>query len=209
MTKTKPFIIPKGQVMRAFELVKANAGAAGVDKQSIMDFEGNLKDNLYKLWNRLSSGSYFPPPVKAVAIPKKTGGERILGIPTVGDRIAQMVVKLEFEPQVEPYFLVDSYGYRPNKSALDAISVTRERCWRYDWVLEFDIKGLFDNIPHELLLKAVHQHTDSPWVKLYIERWLKAPMQMPNGEVGQSNEGYTARWRHQPCSGELIFALCL
>ena len=175
--------------MRAFELVKANAGAAGVDKQSIMDFEGNLKDNLYKLWNRLSSGSYFPPPVKAVAIPKKTGGERILGIPTVGDRIAQMVVKLEFEPQVEPYFLAGSYGYRPGKSALDAIRVTRERCWRYDWVLEFDIKGLFDNIPHELLLKAVHQHTDSPWVKLYIERWLKASMQMPNGELVNRMKG--------------------
>jgi len=130
--------------MRAFELVKANAGAAGVDKQSLSDFERNLADNLYKLWNRLSSGSYFPPPVKAVAIPKKAGGERLLGIPTVSDRIAQMVVKLEFEPQVEPHFLSDSYGYRPNKSALDAVGVTRERCWRYDWVLEFDIKGLFD-----------------------------------------------------------------
>lgn len=182
MTKTKPFIIPKRQVMHAFELVKANAGSAGIDRQSISDFEDNLKDNLYKLWNRLSSGSYFPPPVKAVAIPKKTGGERILGIPTVSDRIAQMVVKLEFEPQVEPHFLADSYGYRPNKSALDAIGVTRQRCWRANWVLEFDIKGLFDNIPHDLLLKAVHKHTNSPWVRLYINRWLTAPMQMPNGE---------------------------
>ena len=180
--KTKSFIISKWQVLKAYELVKANAGAAGVDQQSLSDFERNLKSNLYKLWNRLSSGSYFPPPVKAVAIPKKTGGERILGIPTVSDRIAQMVVKLEFEPQVEPLFLSDSYGYRPNKSALDAIGVTRQRCWRYDWVLEFDIKGLFDNIPHDLLLKAVHKHTDSPWVRLYIKRWLTAPMQMPNGE---------------------------
>ena len=180
--KTKSFIISKWQVLKAYELVKANAGAAGVDKQSLSDFERNLKGNLYKLWNRLSSGSYFPPPVKAVAIPKKAGGERILGIPTVSDRIAQMVVKLEFEPQVEPLFLSDSYGYRPNKSALDAIGVTRQRCWRYDWVLEFDIKGLFDNIPHDLLLKAVHKHTDSPWVRLYIKRWLTAPMQMPNGE---------------------------
>jgi len=180
--KTKPFTISKWQVFRAFELVKANAGAAGVDKQSLSDFEKDLKSNLYKLWNRLSSGCYFPPAVKAVAIPKKTGGERILGIPTVSDRIAQMVVKLEFEPQVEPCFLADSYGYRPNKSALDAIGVTRQRCWRYDWVLEFDIKGLFDNIPHDLLLKAVHKHTDSPWVKLYIKRWLTAPMQMPDGE---------------------------
>ncbi len=189
LTKTKPYIIPKWQVMRAFELVKANAGAAGVDQQSIKDFEDNLKDNLYKLWNRLSSGSYFPPPVKAVAIPKKTGGERILGVPTVSDRIAQMVVKLEFEPQVEPYFLADSYGYRPNKSALDAVGVTRQRCWRYDWVLEFDIKGLFDNIPHDLLLKAVHKHTDSPWVRLYIERWLTSPMQMQNGELSERTRG--------------------
>ncbi len=149
LTKTKPFIIPKRQVMHAFELVKANAGSAGIDQQSIKDFEENLSDNLYKLWNRLSSGSYFPPPVKAVAIPKKSGGERVLGIPTVSDRIAQMVVKLEFEPQVEPHFLADSYGYRPNKSALDAIGVTRQRCWRSNWVLEFDIKGLFDNIPHD------------------------------------------------------------
>ncbi len=189
MTKTKPYIIPKWQVMRAFELVKANAGAAGVDQQSIKDFEGDLKDNLYKLWNRLSSGSYFPPSVKAVAIPKKAGGERILGIPTVSDRIAQMVVKLEFEPHVEPHFLADSYGYRPNKSALDAVGVTRQRCWRYDWVLEFDIKGLFDNIPHDLLLKAVHKHTDSPWVRLYIERWLTAPMQMQNGELLERTRG--------------------
>jgi RNA-directed DNA polymerase len=189
LAKTKPYIIPKWQVMRAFELVKANAGAAGVDQQSIQDFEGNLKDNLYKLWNRLSSGSYIPPPVKAVAIPKKDGGERILGVPTVSDRIAQMVVKLEFEPQVEPHFLADSYGYRPNKSALDAVGVTRERCWRYDWVLEFDIKGLFDNIPHDLLLKAVRKHTDSPWVRLYIERWLTAPMQMQNGELIKRERG--------------------
>jgi group II intron reverse transcriptase/maturase len=127
--------------------------------------------------------------VKAVAIPKKAGGERLLGIPTVSDRIAQMVVKLEFEPQVEPHFLPDSYGYRPNKSALDAVGVTRERCWRYDWVLEFDIKGLFDNIPHDFLLKAVYKHTDTPWVRLYIERWLTAPMQMPNGELINREKG--------------------
>jgi len=169
--------------------VKANAGAAGVDNQSLLDFEKNLKSNLYKLWNRLSSGSYFPPPVKAVAIPKKTGGERILGIPTVSDRIAQMVVKLEFEPQVEPHFLPDSYGYRPNKSALDAIGITRQRCWRNNWVLEFDIKGLFDNIPHDLLLKAVYKHTDSPWVRLYIKRWLTASMLMPNGKLVERGMG--------------------
>jgi len=189
MNQTKPFIIAKWQVMQAYRLVKANHGAAGVDKQSIEDFETNLKANLYKLWNRLSSGSYFPPPVKAVAIPKKTGGERILGIPTVSDRIAQMVIKLTFDPLVEPHFLADSYGYRPNKSAIDAIGVTRQRCWNYNWVLEFDIKGLFDNIPHDLLLKAVDKHTDNLWVRLYIERWLTAPMQQANGEIMARSKG--------------------
>lgn len=181
MEKTKPFNISKQLFEQAYKLVKANAGAAGVDQQSLEDFERNLKDNLYKLWNRMSSGCYFPPPVKAVPIPKKSGGERILGIPTVGDRICQMVAKLVFEPVVEPYFLPDSYGYRPNRSALDAIEVTRKRCWQYDWVLEFDIKGLFDNIPHERLMKAVQKHTQEKWVLLYIERWLKAPMQHADG----------------------------
>ena len=164
---TKAFNIPKQLVVQAYELVKANAGAGGVDRQSLGDFEKNLKDNLYKIWNRLSSGCYFPPAVKAVAIPKKTGGERILGVPTIGDRVAQTVVKLIFEPCVEPHFLADSYGYRPNKSALDAVGITRRRCWEYDWVLEFDIRGLFDNISHELLMKAVRKHTDCKWVILY------------------------------------------
>jgi group II intron reverse transcriptase/maturase len=189
MSQTKPYIISKGQVLQAYQLVKANHGSAGIDKQSIEDFETNLKANLYKLWNRLSSGSYFPPPVKAVAIPKKAGGERILGIPTVSDRIAQMVIKLTFEPLVEPHFLADSYGYRPNKSAIDAIGVTRQRCWNYNWVLEFDIKGLFDNIPHDLLLKAVEKHTDNRWVRLYIGRWLTAPMQRANGEIIARTKG--------------------
>jgi len=156
LENTKVFNIPKQLVMQAYTLVKANAGAAGVDQQSLEDFERNLKDNLYRIWNRMSSGCYFPPPVKAVPIPKKSGGERILGVPTVADRIAQMVVKLVFEPIVEPLFLADSYGYRPNKSALDAVAITRKRCWQSDWVLEFDIKGLFDNIPHDLLMKSVN-----------------------------------------------------
>src|SRR5271170_5457866 len=133
LNKTKPFDISKQRVMQAWKLVKENDGSAGVDQQSIADFEKNLKDNLYKIWNRLSSGSYFPPPVKAVPIPKKSGGERILGVPSVSDRVAQMVVKLIFEPCVEPIFLPDSYGYRPNKSALEAVGITRQRCWRYDW----------------------------------------------------------------------------
>lgn len=189
MSQTKQFIISKWQVMQAYELVKANKGSAGVDNQSISDFEHDLKGNLYKIWNRLSSGSYFPPPVKAVAIPKKTGGERILGIPTVSDRIAQMVVKLSLEPLVEPCFLEDSYGYRPNKSALEAIGVTRKRCWQYAWVIEFDIKGLFDNIPHDLLIKAVDKHVTQPWIKLYIQRWLTAPMVYSNGELINREQG--------------------
>lgn len=189
MDKTKPFNISKRLVMYAFRLIKANAGAAGVDKQSIADFEKRLKDNLYKLWNRMSSGSYFPPPVKAVPIPKKTIGMRILGVPTVADRIAQMVVKLTFEPKVEPYFLPDSYGYRPNKSALDAVGVTRQRCWYYDWLIEYDIKGLFDNLDHSLLLKAVKKHTGNKMELLYIERWLKTPMQMPDGSLQEKIRG--------------------
>ena len=186
---TKQFDIPKPLVTQAYKLVKANAGAAGVDQQSLKDFEIHLEDNLYKIWNRMSSGCYFPPPVKAVAIPKKTGGERILGIPTVGDRIAQTVVRLCFEPCVEPVFLNDSYGYRPNKSAIDALEVTRKRCWSYDWVLEFDVKGLFDNIPHELLMKAVRKHTDCKWVILYIERWLKVPMICKDGKQVERTRG--------------------
>jgi len=189
MEKTKPFSISKWQVYKAYKLVKANAGSAGVDRQSLADFDEDLKSNLYKLWNRLSSGSYFPPPVMAVAIPKKSGGERVLGIPTVSDRIAQMVVKLEFEPKAEQQFLPDSYGYRRGKSALDAIGITRRRCWKYDWVLEFDIKGLFDNIPHDLLRKSVDKHNDNPWVRLYIERWLIAPMQMSDGRIVERNLG--------------------
>jgi RNA-directed DNA polymerase len=189
LNKTKPFIISKNLVMQAFKLIKENKGSAGIDQQSIADFELNLKDNLYKIWNRMSSGTYFPPPVKAVPIPKKSGGERILGVPTISDRIAQMVVKLIFEPCVEPIFLPDSYGYRPNKSALDAVGVTRTRCWQYDWVVEFDIKGLYDNIDHDLLMKAVRKHTDNKLVLLYIERWLKTPMQLPDGSQQEKTKG--------------------
>jgi RNA-directed DNA polymerase len=189
MDKTKPFDISKHVVWNAYKRVKANKGAAGVDDESIAKFEENLKDNLYKIWNRMSSGSYFPPPVKAVEIPKKNGGIRILGIPTVSDRIAQMVAKMYFEPKVEPHFLADSYGYRPGKSAIDAVGVTRQRCWRYDWLMEFDIKGLFDNISHELLLRAVRKHTESKWLILYIERWLKTPFQTEDGKLIERKSG--------------------
>src|SRR5271166_414609 len=182
-TTNKPFLIEKWRVYEAYKAVKSNQGAAGVDGQTIEAFEADLKGNLYKIWNRMSSGTYFPPPVRAVSIPKKSGGERILGVPTVSDRIAQMVVKQLIEPDLDPIFLSDSYGYRPNKSALDAVGVTRKRCWKYDWVLEFDIKGLFDNITHDLLLKAVRKHVKCKWALIYIERWLTAPMEQDDGLV--------------------------
>lgn len=189
MDKTKPYDISKHVVWEAYKKVKANKGSAGIDDESMEQFEENLKDNLYKLWNRMSSGCYFPPRVKAVEIPKKGKGTRTLGIPTVADRIAQMVAKAYFEPTVEPYFLPDSYGYRPGRSAIDAVAIARKRCWRYDWILEFDIKGLFDNIDHDLLLRAVRKHTDTKWVILYIERWLKTPFQMADGRMVERTAG--------------------
>lgn len=187
--ETKSYNISKHIVWEAYKKVKANKGAAGVDNINIEKFEENLKDNLYKLWNRLSSGSYFPPPVRAVEIPKKNGGTRLLGIPTVEDRIAQMVVRMYFEPSVDKIFYKDSYGYRPNKNAIEALGVIRERCWKYDWVLEFDIKRLFDNIDHKLLMKAVKKHTEEKWVILYIERWLKVPFKMSDGRIVERNTG--------------------
>ena len=193
-TTDKPFKIDKRLVYEAYKAVKSNAGAAGVDGKTIEQFEADLRNNLYKLWNRMSSGSYFPPPVRAVSIPKKTGGQRILGVPTVADRVAQMVVKQLIEPDLEPIFLADSYGYRPRKSALDAVGVTRQRCWKYDWVLEFDIKGLFDNIDHELMLRAVRKHVTCKWALLYIGRWLTAPMEQDDGTR-------TARTRGTPQGG--------
>lgn len=193
-TTDKPFKIDKRRVYEAYKAVKSNAGAAGVDGKTIEQFEADLRNNLYKLWNRMSSGSYFPPPVRAVSIPKKSGGQRILGVPTVADRVAQMVVKQLIEPDLEPIFLADSYGYRPRKSALDAVGVTRQRCWKYDWVLEFDIKGLFDNIDHELMLRAVRKHVTCKWALLYIERWLTAPMEQDDGTR-------TARTRGTPQGG--------
>jgi RNA-directed DNA polymerase len=185
----KPFVISKWAVWDAYEKVKANQGAAGVDGESIEEFEGDLKANLYKLWNRLSSGSYFPPPVRAVEIPKKAGGVRTLGVPTVADRVAQTVVRSYLEPDVEPIFHPDSYGYRPGRSALDALAVCRRRCQQRDWVIDIDIRAFFDSIDHDLLLKAVSKHTDRPWVLLYIKRWLVAPLQKEDGTVVQRDRG--------------------
>ncbi len=183
MKEAKPFCISKIEVWDAYQRVKANKGAAGVDEQSIEDFEKALKQNLYKVWNRMSSGSYFPPPVRTVRIPKKNGGERKLGIPTVTDRVAQQVVKARLEPELEPLMHADSYGYRPGKSALDAVGQARERCWRYDWVIDLDIKGFFDNLDHDLLMRAVKKHAKQRWIVLYIERWLKAPAQEEDGRL--------------------------
>ena len=189
MGKAKPFCISKQEVLDAFKRVKSNRGAAGVDEQSIEEFDRDMKNNLYKLWNRMSSGSYFPPPVLRVEIPKGGGGTRPLGIPTVADRIAQMVVKTRLEPELEKYFHADSYGYRPGKSAVEAVGVARKRCWRYDWVLDIDVKGFFDNIDHELLMRAVRKHTGCKWMRLYIQRWLTAPVQMPDGALVKSEKG--------------------
>ena len=188
--QAKPFDIPKREVWEAFKKVKANQGAAGVDGQSILEFKANLADNLYKLWNRLSSGSYFPPPVRRVDIPKGTGGgTRMLGIPTVADRVAQEVVRRNLEPRLEPVFHADSYGYRPGRSAIDAVRIARQRCWRYDWVLDLDVQAFFDSLDHELLLRALRKHTDVPWVLLYVERWLKAPMQGEDGSLEPRDAG--------------------
>lgn len=182
MPEAKPFCISKWAVHEAWIKVRANHGAAGVDDESIAEFEKRLKPNLYRIWNRMSSGTYFPPPVRMVQIPKPDGRKRTLGIPTVGDRVAQVVAKMYLEPKVEPVFHPDSDGYRPNKSALDAVGKCRERCWRYDWIVDLDIKGFFDNIDHSLMMHAVRRHTDCKWVLLYIERWLKAPAESDDGK---------------------------
>ncbi len=187
--QAKPFCISKRVVWQAYKRVKANQGAAGVDAESIEDFEKDLKNNLYRIWNRMSSGTYFPPPVRSVAIPKKDGGERHLGIPTVSDRVAQTVVKMYVEPLVEPGFHPDSYGYRPKKSALDAVGVARQRCWRYDWVIDLDIRGFFDELDHGLVMRAVGKYTQCRWILLYMRRWLEAPVQQEDGTLVPRTKG--------------------
>lgn len=189
MNKAKPFCISKQAVMEAYLRVKANRGSAGVDEVSLEEFGKDLKNNLYRIWNRMSSGSYMPPPVLLVEIEKKGGGTRPLGIATIADRIAQTVVKMELEPVIDPLFHDDSYGYRPNKSALAAIGKCRERCWRYNWVLDLDIKNFFNSIPHDLLMKALEKHTSCKWVLLYIKRWLMAPLQRKDGTITEVTKG--------------------
>lgn len=189
MSEAKPFSISKQLVWEGWLKVKANHGAAGVDRVSLESFEKDLKGNLYKVWNRMSSGSYIPSAVRLVEIPKGDGRMRPLGIPTVSDRVAQMVVKMVLEPVVEPLFHPDSYGYRPGRSALDAVGKARERCFRMNWVIDLDIKGFFDNLDHDLVLKAVKHHTDLKWIHLYVERWLKAPQQLEDGTLRERTAG--------------------
>lgn len=188
-SQTKPFDISKQEVWEAFVEVRANKGAAGVDGRTIAEFEKDLQGNLYKIWNRMSSGSYFPSPVRAVEIPKAAGGVRVLGIPTVADRVAQTVVARRLSVAAEPVFHTDSYGYRPGRSALDAIGVCRVRCWRKDWVIDLDIRAFFDSVPWDLLLAAVEKHTDQPWIVLYVRRWLAAPMASPDGTTVHRERG--------------------
>lgn len=189
MPEAKPYSIPKQLVWDAYQRVKANRGAAGVDGESLEAFEKDLKGNLFKIWNRMSSGSYIPPPVRLVEIPKDNGCTRPLGIPTVGDRVAQTVVKMVLEPEVEPVFHPDSYGYRRGRSAIDAVAMARKRCWRADWVIDLDIKAFFESLDHDLVERAVAHHTDSPWVKLYVGRWLRAPLQREDGTLEQRTKG--------------------
>ncbi len=189
-SSNKSFAIPKSLVWEAYQRVAANKGAAGVDGQSIEEFETDLRDNLYKIWNRMSSGSYFPPPVMAVEIPKSHGeGTRVLGVPTVADRIAQTVVALQLEARVESIFHDDSYGYRPQRSALDAVEVCRTRCQRKDWVIDLDVAKFFDSVDHDLIVKAVEANTDQAWVVLYVKRWLQAPLALPDGTVRERDRG--------------------
>ena len=187
----KSFEISKWTVWEAYQRVKANRGAPGVDGMSIDEFEQDRDKHLYRIWNRMSSGSYFPSPVKAVEIPKpgKKNEVRVLGVPTIADRVAQTVARMHLEPQVEPIFHPDSYGYRPKRSALDAVGVCRERCWRADWVIDLDIKSFFDTVPHDLILKAVEHHTQDRWIVLYVRRWLEAPLQQDDGTVVPRDRG--------------------
>lgn len=188
----KPFQISRQEVWDAWLKVKGNKGAPGVDGQSIAAFEEDLKGNLYKVWNRMSSGTYFPPPVKAVEIPKPHGGgTRVLGVPTVADRIAQTVAAARLEAVVDPLFHPDSYGYRHGKSALDAVAACRRRCWQSNWVIDLDIRKFFDSVPWDLAVKAVEAHTghETRWIVLYVKRWLAAPLQLADGTLQERDRG--------------------
>jgi RNA-directed DNA polymerase len=205
MHKDRPFAIPKQLVWEAWRQVKANKGAPGVDGQDLDEFEADLADNLYKIWNRMSSGSYFPPPVRAVEIPKPHGkGVRVLGVPTIADRVAMTVAARFLEPLVEPRFHPDSYGYRPNKSALEAVGVCRQRCWRYDWAIDLDVQKFFDEAPWDLMIRAVEAVIDCRWVLLYVKRWLEAPLQQPDGTLLKRSKGTPQGSAISPCLTNLF-----
>ena len=188
--KDKSFAIPKQLVWEAWRQVKANEGAPGVDGQALEEFESDLKNQLYRIWNRMSSGTYFPPPIRAVEIPKPHGnGVRLLGVPTIADRVAQTVVAMQLEPLVEPRFHPDSYGYRPGRSAHDALAVCRQRCWKYDWIIDLDVQKFFDEVPWDLIVRAVEAVTDRRWVLLYVKRWLAAPLKHPDGTLQERDKG--------------------
>jgi RNA-directed DNA polymerase len=188
--KDRPFVIPKPMVWEAWRRVKANKGAPGVDGQALEQFEADLADNLYKVWNRMSSGSYFPPPVRAVEIPKPHGGGvRTLGVPTIADRVAQTVVAMHLEERAEPRFHPDSYGYRPSKSALEAVETCRRRCWEFDWIIDLDVQAFFDEVPWDLVVRAVETVTDARWVLLCVKRWLAAPLERPDGSLVERDRG--------------------
>jgi RNA-directed DNA polymerase len=208
-SRVKPFEISKAMVWEAYRGVKANKGSAGVDGVTIERYERDLKNNLFKLWNRLSSGSYFPPPVKAVPIPKAGGkGVRILGVPTVDDRIAQTTAAMYVEREVEPIFHPDSYGYRPRRSALDAVGRCRERCWKSDWVIDLDIRAFFDSVDHALMLKAVERHTDQKWILLYVKRWLVAPLRQQDGTLTARDRGTPQGSSISPVLANLYLHVC-
>lgn len=209
MIRTKPFKIPRQLVYEAYLKVKKNRGSAGVDELSLEEFEKDSRNHLYRLWNRMSSGSYMPSPVLLVEIPKSGGGKRPLGIPTVTDRIAQMVATMVLSPELEGIFHEDSYGYRPGKSAIGAVTTTRKRCWRKDWVLDIDIKGFFDNIPHDLLMKAVRKHTSCKWILLYIERWLSVPLQQADGHLVARSKGTPQGAVISPLLANLFLHYCM
>jgi len=206
----KPFDIPKRLVWQEWERVKANKGAAGVDGQSIADFEFGVEDNLYKIWNRMSSGTYFPPAVRAVEIPKSNGGTRISGVPTVGDRVAQTVAALALEPRTESIFHDDSYGHRPKRGALDAVAMCRERCWSKSWVIDLDVEKFFDSVDHALMVKAVEVNTthEQRWIVLYVRRWLAAPILTARGMVDR-DRGTPQGSAVSPVLAKFVHALCV